>query len=130
MIAKSFELLASKIRDAGNLALEVGSRAVSTNYTIPVGHALAARVEEHRLKTLSEYPIVESALSSKDRSPPKNITDTSWPLRTPITWRSDGGSERYDIDPWAVLEAQQNGDDSEVTGLLAPTVGNAAEFRL
>ena len=72
--------------------------------------------------------MVKSALSSKDRSPPKNIADTSWPLRTPIIWRYDGGAERFNIDPWAVLEAQLKGDDYEIKRLLAPDVGEATEF--
>ena len=107
------------IRDAGNLAVEIEAPYVSTNSTLcPVS-----------LFPHSEWP--DQTYNGKDRKPcMKAITSgdqqrySDNPLREPVLWSRDDLTtpiaQKYQIDPWIVLEAERTGSKRTVAQVRTP----------
>ena len=94
------------IRDAGNLAIELGSQRFSTNYLIPVTREKALHpCIKHRLPTTGDTP----------------ICGQSCQLRSPVLWY-DGADMvfHYPFEPWKVIDAEESGDKAAIRAANKP----------
>ena len=89
------------IREAANLAIEVGARQVSTNHLVP----------------------------SDKTKPIKELAGTTWNdhIRSPVVWFAGTDTVwHYPINPWQIIDAEQRGDKSSARDLRRPVVYSQA----
>ena len=89
------------IRDAGNLAIEVGACLNCTDTFVP--------------------PQVQTASPRPGCLKATNLIGSSDQLKSPVIWDCEVGEvDFYEIYPWDIIEAEERGDKLEIANLRAP----------